>query len=521
MNRADITLPSRGGAYLLILGVIIGMLAAGLAIPFVFGTPLSTGTTGSTAAVGPLDTSPLSSTPTGGGGAAPGVAAPGGRSPGVTPSGVPSAGGGSGSSSSGGLGLAGPTGPGAPAAPGGPTLTATDRGVTANTVTIAFTIADLGGVSRLGYGVPGFDPKTQQANDSVFVDYVNANGGILGRKLAPLYFKYDPLNEQSEQAACLSATQDHAIFAAIDSGGALSFSAQLCFTQQNHTPLLDIGTFGTPTDLYRQALGNLFTVEASGVRALGNAAYLLVSHNVLKGKHIGIIDRDFPGTVQTVKDGMIAVLKQLGYPVVYRSDISMDDGTAAAQIPEAVQQMQAHGADVVMLLTDFITGTDFVQAADKRAYRPLYITSDFESETNDTSVQAMPSSFQAVGVTASRVGEWRAGIPEAPADAACRKIFTAATHTTPARGDMAYAGVAEACGLVEVLARGARGAGTTLTRANYTTALQQIGSIAYPYFGGFSYRPGKRDGTDPVRLITYRQSCTCWVPASDFVPPRY
>jgi hypothetical protein len=246
-----------------------------------------------------------------------------------------------------------------------------------------------------------------------------------------------------------------------------------------------------------------------------------VSQGVLKGKHIGILDRDFPGTVQTVTDGMIAVLKQLGYSVSYRVDMSMDDGTASSQIPVAVQQMRAHGVDTVLLLTDLITGTQFVQQADKSAYQPLYVTSDFESETNDTSVQAMPSSFQAVGVTASRVGEWRAGMPEPSVDAACRKIFTAATGSNPARSDNAYAEMAVSCGMIDVFARGARGAGPTLTRAGYVAALQQIGGIGYPYFGGFSYRPGKRDGTDPVRLIVYRSSCTCWMPAGNFVPPRY
>ena len=525
MTRADIKLPTRGGAYMLILGVVIGMLAAGLAIPFVFGTPLSTSGGSAVTSFG----SPQTSNPLTGGGSNPATAAAAGTNPGAGPSTV--AGSGTGATanpsnanpSNAGLGLAAPAGPGSgPAAnPGGSKLSATDRGVTATTVTIGFTIADLGGVSKIGFAVPGFDPKTQETDDSIFLDYVNAHGGLLGRKVVPLYFRYDPTNQSSENSACLAATQDHAIFAAIDSGGGLSFQTQLCFTQQNHTPLIAIGSFGTPTDMYQQALGNLFTIEASGVRALGNAAYMLTSGGVLKGKHIGILDRDFPGTVQTVKDGMVAVLKDLGYTVAYRYDMSMDDGTASSQIPVAVQQMQAHGVDTVMLLTDFITGTEFVQSADKSAYRPLYITSDFESETNDTSVQAMPSSFQSVGVTASRVGEWRTGIPEPAVDAACRKIFTAASGSTPARGDNAYAAMAVSCGVVDIFARGARAAGTTLTRAAYVAGLQQIGAVGYPYFGGFSYRPGKRDGTDPIRLITYKSSCTCWVPAGNFLAPKY
>jgi hypothetical protein len=51
--------------------------------------------------------------------------------------------------------------------------------------------------------------------------------------------------------------------------------------------------------------------------------------------------------------------------------------------------------------------------------------------------------------------------------------------------------------------------------------LQQIGSIAFPFFGGFSFRPGKFDGGDSIRTLLYTSSCTCWMPEGNFVDPRY
>ena len=510
-NRPNLGFRSRSHTYTLILGVVVGMLAAGLAIPFVFGKSLETVTT---TAPSPLsgngDRSAGGTTSSNGGatGAAAGsVTQGGGAGPGVS-------GGASGGTQAGADVLAGAT----PAVEG---LTASDRGVTATTITVAFLLVDLGGVSKVGFSVPGFDVESQQRYVTTYLDKVNNAGGIYGRKIEPVFVTYDPTNQSTSAAACRTATQDHEIFAAFDSGGGLNEQGQLCFTQQNHTPLIGVGAFGAAPEIYQQAGGYLFTTYASGLRALANLAYLLDARGVLKGKHLGIVDRDFPGTLNTVTVGLIETLKSYGYDIAYRADLSSDDGTAASQVPVAAQQMQAHGVDTVFLLTDFIIGSEFVQSADKSAYHPLYLASDFESMTNDTAIQSMPSTFQAIGVTAARVGEWRVGMPEPRVDAACREVYKAATGDDPQRSENTYGGMTLGCGLVDLLVRGTTGAGPDLTRANYVDALQQIGSIDFPFFGGFSYQPGKTDGGDRVRTLAYDNSCTCWMPQGDFVDPRY
>jgi hypothetical protein len=520
-RRSHVGLGSRRSTYTLITGVVIGMLAAGLGIPFIFGTPLHSANQGNTNALGTGASGSSAAASAGAGTAGEGATTttPLSGAAGIVGGGVSGTGGG-GAAAGAGLAANAPGG-GASTGPSGVALTASDRGVTASTITVAFALADLGGVSKVGFSVPGFDPKQQAAYDQTFVDNANAHGGIFGRKIVPVYVKYDPLEESTEDAACLAATQDHTIFAAVDSGGGLSFAAQLCFTQQNHTPLIELGSFGTTQDMYRQSAGNLFTVESSGVRSLANMAYTLVSSGALKGKHIGIVDRDFPGTVQTVTDGMVNTLKQFGYDVTYRADMSSDDGTATSQVPVAAQTMRRHGVDAVMLLTDFITGSEFAQSADRSAYTPEYFMSDFESETNDTAVSAMPSSFRAVGVTTMRTGEWRVGLPEPAVDAACRQVYESATGSKLQRSDNAYAATLEACDLVDLLVRGMRGSGPTLTRAGFSAGMQQIGTLAMPYLGGGSFRPGKFDGADLIRTLNYQQSCTCWMPVGSFVPPRY
>jgi ABC-type branched-subunit amino acid transport system substrate-binding protein len=494
---------SRSRTYGTILGVVVAMIAVGLAIPFVFGDPASSLRTsgGTPLALNGATTVPGQSESTTTTSAATGGNTPGGRS--------------GGSTSVGGTGGISGTSPKVSG------LTATDRGVTATNINVAFLLSDIGSVSKLGFGVPGFSIEEQKHYINVFLDDANANGGALGRKLTPVFVNYDPTNQASSGTACVTATQDNAVFAAVDSGGGLNEQGQLCLTQEHHTPLIGVGAFGNPKYLYDESQGNLFSVMPAGARSLANTAAMLHTAGALKGKKLGIVDRDFPGALQTVTDGLVNVLKGFGYKIEYRADLSSDDGTATSQVPIEVQQMQAHGVDTVFLLPDFIISSGFAQSADKRAYRPQYLMSDFESMTNDTSVQAMPNGFEGLGVTVNRTGEWRVGMPEPSLDAACRKTWAKATGNDPPRSDNTYGAVGLACGLVNLVTRAARAAGPTLTRPKYVSGLQGLGSIDFPFFGSFSFHAGKQDGADAIRLIKYDGGCKCWLPQGAFQPPRY
>lgn len=515
VRRIDLGLRSKGGTYTLVLGVVIGLLAAGLGIPFVFGEPLDT-VQSSANSLQPPDAA--ASSPDDGTQSQSGTGTPGATEGGaaVGPTG---AGGGSG-------GLAPASGP----VRGGAALTASDRGVTPDAITVAFLLVDLGGVSQAGFSVPGFDPKLQKGYAMAFVDRVNAGGGVLGRKIDPRFFSYDPTNPSSGQAACRAATQDTAIFAAVDIGSALDFPGQLCFTEQNRTPLITFGGFGTTQEMYAKSSDRLITVLPSGVRSLANTAQELVRQGLLKGKRIGIVDRDFPGTLQTVTDGMVATLDRLGYEVTYRSDLSSDNGVAASQIPVAVQQMRSNGVDAVILLMDFITATAFVQNADRSGYTPNYFVSDFGAMTNDISLSAMPGSFRAVGITTMRTGEWRANLPEPEIDAACQAIYATSTGQAAERYNSNSGGVLQACGMVDLFIRAAVGAGPELTRNRWTSSMQRVGAIAYPNFGGVSFAARKFDGADAIRAIEFKASCAppsggsegpCWMPRGSFRPPHY
>ncbi|MCU1460273.1 MAG: hypothetical protein JWO37_348 [Acidimicrobiales bacterium] len=504
-RHPDIGLRSRGVTYLIILGVVMSMLVAGLAVPFLFG---------SVPGAAPSALHAL----------APGSSSRGGSTSSATDgNGQPTGG-----SPLGPSGTATPTGAGNPAfgGPGNPAgtlpadrLSATDRGVTATTIKVGIGIADLGSLSKLGVAVPSASPQDQEAPYTNFINYLNGRGGVLGRKIVPDFITYDPLSATSMQAACLKATQDDKVFAMLDTG--LESAAQICVARAG-TPLIDNDTRGVPVGMFEQANGLLFSEFESGVRSLANMVSVLASRGALKGKTIGIIDDVQPGDAETVTAGAVNVLKQLGYNVAYRQDFEANGNTAPSQAPVAVAQMRAHGVDTIFFLIEFVVGTSFVQQADSEGYRPQYYAADWQAVTNDITLTAMPSTFQATAITTSRVGEWRVGQPEPAPDASCRETYKKITGQDVQRSSgNSYVAMTTACGLLNLFSQAATAAGANLTRPRLSAALQRLGAVALPGFGGASFAPGKFDGADPIRTLVNQSACKCWMPTDSFVKPNY
>ena len=121
------------------------------------------------------------------------------------------------------------------------------RGVTKTTITVVFPISNLTSLaSNFGFaGDVEFGEQKKAIN--VFVNAVNADGGINGRKINPIIVTFDPTNESEMRADCLQWTQGNpAVFAVVDGLGSWTGDNELCITQEGHTPF--IGQWTTTTN---------------------------------------------------------------------------------------------------------------------------------------------------------------------------------------------------------------------------------------------------------------------------------
>lgn len=539
MERKSLPVVGRSQSYLVLVGVVVGMMVAGLAVPLVFGEsvgsggdqsastafelpagdltaedslPLSTGSDPALAA----DGDPLASGTTGvasaggpvgsNGGGSP--AAPG--SPGSTAIGTPS-GPGSGTSSA-----SGSTAPGGGAS--GP-LTASDRGVSPTTIKIGATALDVATVGRLGVGV-AVDPEQQVAAFKAFADEINSRGGINGRKIEVHGRPYDVTNRNDQIAACRELTQEKKVFAVL--GGFNTVDPNVCVVEENKTPLISSAN-NNPDWVFARAGGNLTTLYPRSGRMM--AALVSELERVkLAGKRIGILSDGLNDPGAKVAASLEQLLKARGHTVTYRGQLSDDISTASSQAPVEVNRMRTTngGAEVVVFLSsNAVYGTQFVQQASRQNYRPQYVNSDWASNNGDTTNQNMPESYEgAIAFTFSRTMSSKKGLPPGPEANRCAAIYKKFSgRSLKAPGNAEYGTTVTICELVYLFEKMATRAGTNLTRPALNAARNQLGAFVAANMSDGSFGPQKPDMADLVRTQRWTFDCKCWNPVDAFHRP--
>jgi ABC-type branched-subunit amino acid transport system substrate-binding protein len=533
---------SRANSLVLLIGVVIGLLVAGLAIPFAFGERLTTisaapgsdplsaeglaevaagGAVGSDPAL-PTDSAlPDPALPDQPGGAVPGA-------PGTGPAGVAPGAGAGPAGTDGGVGSDGaaggqPMGPSAGAGTGDGAgqqqRTATDRGVTADAIKVGFTIIDTGGLSQVGVGI-GVTAEQQEAAWRAYAKDINTRGGINGRQVMPVFARFDPLNQNNQRQACLRLTQDQKVFAVV--GGFNAPVAISCVTRENQTPLFS-GFPGTLDEIYQQSGGLFVSMYPRASRMMDITAAALDASGKLKGRTIGILNTFANDPSGKTGEALEKVLEARGHNVKRRVNLSADSGTASSQVSVEVSQFQREGINTVFLLTGVVTATQFVQQAENQGYRPAYHMTDWSNNNNDFVVQNMPQSFEgSIGTThTTGNGNKMAAGPENAPSARCRQVYDRNSgRKLAARGTAEYGATTQACDAVLAFEKAAAAAGTQLTRRGIAAAVPTLGAFPIANWGPGRFGRGKTDFSDQVRFHVFSSSCKCWKPTGGFFSPR-
>jgi ABC-type branched-subunit amino acid transport system substrate-binding protein len=491
----DLRAPSRRSTYGLLVGVGAAILVVGLLLPFLVADPVNDQalTSGGGSTSGSLE---------GGTGEPGGPGVPGGvTTDGIVTTIAPA--------------IGAPAGPGAgPIGGGTVTRTASDVGITANTVVVGIPVPDTSAMGDTEGGVQfGETLGDFRVQYGAAIEELNERGGIGGRRVVAEYRSYAAGDPDAMRAACLHLTEEKKVFAVL---AGFFGDPILCVTEQHETPM--IAQASEPDDYYARSSGRYFSITASKDRILGDLAASLHRDGLLRGKTIGVLDQEGVDAIP-VDRTLLPTLDRLGYDVAYHARIANDTGAAQSQIPLEVQRMRGAGVDTVIIASGLIRATVFVQEAQNQRWKPQYLLSDFASGATDVYTLAMSDSFDgALAYTSFRTGEAKTGRPEADHDRACREIYERRSGDTLDRAKIEYFYAVTACGIVGLFERGFGGAGPNPTRATFSQALQAIGQFAVPYGSTGSFAPGKFDAPDTTRRVGWRLSCKCWLPIDDFQP---
>lgn len=488
--------------YDVLLGTAAGCLATGLLLPFVVGDAGSGSGAAATggfavAEAAPADDLPATAEPLESGDAATG------EGPTTT---VAAAG-----------AAASPSAPGA-AAPAASGRTASDVGITADSVKIGFLLIDVGGLDQIGIAV-GITVEQQQAAVQALVDETNATGGIGGRKIVPVYRPVNLLQDGDGRAACIQLTEDAKVFMA--TGNVQVPEDALCYAREHRTPVLASNAF--PDSTYAAGGGLVNSLQMSGGRLMRNWVSELDRVQYIGARKVGIVTSEGGDPGGETAGKLRAALEGAGHEVVHVSRLDADLHTGSSQIPVQVNQMRTRGAEVVLLMANTLFNQQWVQQADGQAWRPRYSVSGWSNSDNDGSTDNMPDSYEGtVGFTSIWPGAGtRPTGAEPPTMRACREVYErrsgrklAAASTNEYGVTMVY------CDLVRVLKAQLEAAGPNPTRAAFPR-LRVGGLDTLSWMRGGTLAPGKPDVVDYLRLHRWSAGCHCYEAVEPFRKTRF
>lgn len=267
-------------------------------------------------------------------------------------------------------------------------LTASAPGVTATTIKVGLIYDKSAGTTNAAMGFSGIgQPNFRRDYDALIAD-VNKRGGVLGRKLEPVYFTFDTAGADAsvnipeiEQRACTTFTENR-VFVAFYVGGP-NFTR--CMDKIN---VVRVGS-GDVDQKLLDASKYLIVLAVTLDRAAGFVTDQLATMGyydkgkgadpgLKKGGKIGILRYDQPQYAEGAKV-LRAHLEQLGYKVTdeiaVRQESSVNDiGDETNQIRAAALQMKSDGITHVQFVSDGRAYMEliFMQNAEKQLYRPRY-----------------------------------------------------------------------------------------------------------------------------------------------------
>jgi hypothetical protein len=322
--------------------------------------------------------------------------------------------------------------------------------------------------------------------------------------------------------ACVSFGQTDRVFAVAQVLGVYGDPILVC-AQQQKLPFL--ANDGAASSYYAQSRNYVITTQPSTLRTNLNMARELIRLGETKGKKVGVVYYD--GYLLEDNRKLLGELRRNRVDVV-EGQLSLETAQALRQLPVIARDFCEKRVDLVLLGTNKLFAERFVENVERSpGCRPAYAVSDFDfAMAGDSFISGMPASFfqRALSVTASRVGEGRVGIAEQPAAARCRSIAEKRAGEKLDRNAAAttdYFNVTAICGVLQVLRDGMVRAGTNPTRESFVRAVQSLGGFENPGYGPSTYRAGRTDATDAVRVSQAFGDCRCWKPQTAFAPAAF
>jgi hypothetical protein len=392
--------------------------------------------------------------------------------------------------------------------------TASDRGVTPDTVTVGILSASEDTLAAVGATYKGrpIEQVTQP-----FIDEINANGGINGRRVVPAFTRFNPASADDMVAACINQSQDHKVFASLALLGFYG-EGEVCLANQQTPTISDANS--SEYTLYQREKGWVRQTSMDKDRTLKNwIDWMAASQTATPATRIGLVYTDVPEDRQVVNEVVLPYLRSKGLDVKDVAIFTLSSIDAmVAEAQRAAFKFKADGIQLVLPVTNFLQFFLFVQQADLTGYVPRYTVTDFGGMASDATGFYPPSQWDGVtGTTSSLSGQPKLnGVPDIPQAQDCLHTYNAAgLHFNPDPNHPQLPDPVEVttmltvCEHLALFADAARRAGLNPTRQGFLDALGTTGTWSYRVVETppLLFKPTRYDSVDNYAVVRWQPRC--------------
>jgi ABC-type branched-subunit amino acid transport system substrate-binding protein len=430
----------------------------------------------------------------------------------VTPGGTGATGGSTGGSTGGATsGITTPAGSttGGAQVPQG-TLLRAGKGYTAKEIRIGFSTSNDAGRALGGLGL-GVQIADQNQLVNTWLTKVNAEGGIAGRKVVPVFFDYKATGDTptQDQAACSTWTQDTRVFAAT------GIRAGTTGTGDNLTPCLakaGVPWLAASGDVHKwqQYLAAMYsTGDMNATREERVLVESLAAQGFFAPKDkVGIIINNGQDDMgRAVKEGMEPALAKLGLSLTRKIVIS----NAQSESNSAELQMFAAGVtNVLFAAPGGAAASQFMIAAESQGRTYKYGISSQDSP--GLTVQALAPANQAkhavgYGYQPGLDVDANNQPTETPAMKTCFNYYRSKGFDTGSLNRAAMSMICDATTLVKVALKGQ----VNPTQGSFGQGVAVLGTrlpVASTFTSDFN--ANQHDGIGSYRFLGYEAGCSCF-----------
>lgn len=382
-------------------------------------------------------------------------------------------------------------------------------GVSAAALRIGVIVQTSSGAAAGGAGAAALDTGDNRDQAQAVIQYVNAHGGIAGRRIEPVYETIDLTKFAANptaglKALCTTFTVDHPVFAVVGYFG-IGTDTLDCLAG-HHTALVD--DFVQITNADAKKYNDYFYMPSSfgQERLTATIGTGLVASGLLsKSSKVGVLGGS-TGQEPYVKDDLTPALAKAGYTV---SDAVYYSGNPQQQSQGFVLRFKQEGITDVIPLN--VTPLLLMMAAEPQHYRPHYMVN---STLGTGYLQGAAPAGQLAGTMSvgwqpsNDVDAARQPAPFSDNQRLCDQIQIKAG--TDRKSQLAITSARTYCDTLFVLAQALKGAKVV----NAAVLNQRYNALGSSYHSPLAFQSepgaGRHDSATAYRLVAFDAGCHCF-----------